>query len=474
MQKWTGYNEAQTLTDLVCHVPLDRFREQALRKVMDTDSNPKSTEIKPETSGAAEQNPKPEQIESSDAAKTEGAESKTFVGGYEVSQQVQLRHPLTNLLDTMSVTTLGSSRGLLTPISLVARAQPTHKHKHKTQRGRRRHQIDVRAVCAPDLPGQGRAVLQTAGAAVPHVAPPLVSQTGIRVLLLRARGGGCRPRGAGWTWSATTSCLCVKRILSFSPQLNSNFQRINGVIFVEDVPIARQYVTFNYGYQLEMHCVGSSSSAGAGADADKYAHLQLPAEAAAAEDAFVAPPPAEEEAEAKDSEAEEEDAMERQEREQRAQQDASECVARCKSGDYYRLVSVELGELRLLLCAEIDTLDAEGRALELKFGGNDAGVSVWSQCLPSGVDKVVQASRTFQTAYAVVTGLDAHNVKHYFGSSKHRNAQLMVFYNVLKDIKAKQNLYRSTGAPGSPGIRVRFSVQMHLYSLLTPPDSNHI
>ena len=35
-------------------------------------------------------------------------------------------------------------------------------------------------------------------------------------------------------------------------------------------------------------------------------------------------------------------------------------------GDYYRL----------LLCAEIDALDAEGKALEIKFDGNDTDVSV--------------------------------------------------------------------------------------------------
>ena len=37
----------------------------------------------------------------------------------------------------------------------------------------------------------------------------------------------------------------IKRILSFSNQLNTNFQCINGTIFAEDVPISEKYFPFN-------------------------------------------------------------------------------------------------------------------------------------------------------------------------------------------------------------------------------------
>ena len=123
-------------------------------------------------------------------------------------------------------------------------------------------------------------------------------------------------------------------------------------------------------------------------------------------------------------------------RRQREEQDNRECQAVRKMSDYYQLLEFVIGDLKLLICAEVDCVDDEGQPMELKFGKSDKAVSTWSQCFLSRVSNVVQAIKTWQTDCSIVHTLENRNISSYFDSKDHRNAQLMVFYNVLKQIKS--------------------------------------
>ena len=233
----------------------------------------------------------------------------------------------------------------------------------------------------------------------------------------------------------------IKRILSFSPQLNTNFQMINGTIFAEDVPIMKHYYPYNFGYQLEIRCCSNTTEQnddemkedededmdGGKSKVDNHKNYKP--------DPRKFPKPFK----VIDTmtEQDKDDIIGIELDKKRKKEDDKMCEPLCKDGDYYHLVDVEIGDLKLLLCAEIDGVDEDGNALELKFGSGDKHVSVWSQCLLSGIKKIVQAQRTFQTLCTIVTGLSMTDIDDYFCSNPHRNAQLMVFYNVLKDIKQR-------------------------------------
>merc|ERR1712176_1332062 len=96
----------------------------------------------------------------------------------------------------------------------------------------------------------------------------------------------------------------------------------------------------------------------------------------------------------------------------------------------------EIGDLKLLIAAETDCIDDNGNPLEIKFGRNDQEVSTWSQCFLSGVSTVVQARRTMQENCALILELEKKDAQGYFDSDDHRNTQMMVFYNVMKQIQS--------------------------------------
>lgn len=241
----------------------------------------------------------------------------------------------------------------------------------------------------------------------------------------------------------------IKRILSFSPQLNTNFQMINGTIFAEDVPIHLSYHTYNYGYQLEMACTKGIADGKENKDEtddndkemknnestessnnNKRSQYQYPFPFKPADNL---------------TEEDKDNVIGMKLDEERKKEDEKLCIPMSKTGDYYHLVEVEIGDLKLLLCAEVDCVDNDGNAMEIKFGKGDKHVSIWSQCLLSGTRNVIQAHKTFQTLCTIVTGLSRINSENYFCSEPHQNAQLMVFYNVLKDIKARLSCNKDKG-----------------------------
>jgi len=209
----------------------------------------------------------------------------------------------------------------------------------------------------------------------------------------------------------------LKRILSFSPQLNTNFQMINGTIYCEDVPVSNELWTHNPGFQMEVYCTGREGLSPAmkvddlevsGRKTDKNSIDDADADRV-------------------------EEAIERQ----RMEQDIAECQAVCKTSDYYQLLEFHIAGLKLLIAAEIDCVDEDGNAIEIKYGRGDKAVSTWSQCFLSRVSTVMQAATIRQTDAAEVTEIQRRLIGSYFDSDDHRNAQLMVFHNVLRQIKAK-------------------------------------
>eukprot|EP01083_Nonionella_stella_P279037 949046_1 len=202
----------------------------------------------------------------------------------------------------------------------------------------------------------------------------------------------------------------IKRVLSFSEALNTNFQCINGTIFAEDVAIGNTYYPYNYGYQFEMHCVDASAG------------LRR-AEA-----------PRDDRSKSDDS-----DVIGSHLLRGMKEECADKCVAFRKESDYYHLIEVEICDLKLLLCAEIDCVDGDLNLspIELKFGTNDKLISIWSQCLLSGIRNVVQAQKTYQRLCVMVTDVVSTDMSCYYSSKPHQNAQLLVFYNILKDVQSK-------------------------------------
>ena len=227
----------------------------------------------------------------------------------------------------------------------------------------------------------------------------------------------------------------IKRILSFSPQLNTNFQMINGTIFAEDVPIMDDYYPYNYGYQLEKACTKGNAERKEDEEMKDRAKCMEDKGSPSRVSQFPKPFKTADNLTEEDKDDTVGNALEKE----RKKEDDMKCIPLSKEGDYYHLVEVEIGDLKLLLCAEVDCVDNDGNPMELKFGQNDKHVSIWGQCLLSGIKNVIQAHKTFQTLCTIVTGLAMTSVDNYFCSKSHQNAQLMVFYNVLKDIKQRLN-----------------------------------
>lgn len=155
--------------------------------------------------------------------------------------------------------------------------------------------------------------------------------------------------------------------------------------------------------------------------------------------------------------------------------------------DYYQLISFEIGDLKLLICAEIDCVDKDGKGMEIKYGDSDQEVSTWSQCFLSKVTTVVQAHKTRQTDCSVVTGLETKEIDGFYDSENHRNAQMMVFYNVLKQIKnrlqketegKKEDFVKSSiirlGRYGSHQDATMFTVGDEIRDLITKEDWEYL
>ena len=223
----------------------------------------------------------------------------------------------------------------------------------------------------------------------------------------------------------------IKRILSFSPQLNTNFQRINNVIFCDDVPIAAHYQPFNYGYQFEICCDGGGGDEQKQKDEVKDKEIGREVRR---QNTNKWPIPFKTEND--ESSIDVEDVIGNDVKIKMKAEEEKKCVPLRKYSDYFQLIEVQICDLKLLLCSEIDCVDKDGNAMEVKFGSSDKYVSIWSQCFLSGIREIVQAQKSLQSLCAVITGLDRRDYQSYYASKQHQNAQLMVFYNILKYIQS--------------------------------------
>jgi len=412
-ETWNGYIEQQTLSKIIADIPLMALRDEAVKHVLSNNSNRDKTEDEAATDNVINTANNEVDTEQPEKAADCDGDTKVYQDGYEIAPILTLQYIEPDLLSTLQIKFLGDLNWSFAQFDTDDRLNMQHIAQHLTS---------------------------------PAQHPPVYNPPSTPFRIWRNPKEPCKPYSYPICMPVSAVALAavqqhidlseydfvslrrsVKRILSFSPQLNTNFQMIDGVIYCEEVPICGDYFPFNYGYQLEIKCC-------CGDTAPKRSNECKQEESTQSSKHW--PPPFRVMHQA--ATAADEDDVIAQERDVRyKQQEKEECRPVCKEGDYYHLVEVGIGDLKLLVCAEIDCVDKDGQPIELKFGSSDKQLSVWSQCILSGISSIIQADKTYQSLCTLVTNLQRYEMDNYFCSKPYQNAQLMVFYNVLKHIKQK-------------------------------------
>ena len=108
LEKWNAYTEQQTLTKLISDIPLMNLRNDALHQIRD---DAKKSEN-------AQQNREDSNPNNSDNKNQQSNDQKRYVEGYEMSEKLKLTHLETNIVDKVSVKSLGDLNWKLTQFRL--------------------------------------------------------------------------------------------------------------------------------------------------------------------------------------------------------------------------------------------------------------------------------------------------------------------------------------------------------------------
>ena len=108
LEKWNAYTEQQTLTKLISDIPLMNLRNDALHQIRNDAKKNENTQQNKEDSHSNNSNNKNPQSN----------DQKRYVEGYEMSEKLKLTHLETNIVDKVSVKSLGDLNWKLTQFCL--------------------------------------------------------------------------------------------------------------------------------------------------------------------------------------------------------------------------------------------------------------------------------------------------------------------------------------------------------------------